>query len=222
MSVLRLRRYEAMKAQNMIAQLTGNLNFQNDAFIWPSGPITIEFWNFVTEVFTSTTVRSRDDVSGSVRAHCPWGDNILYWDYGSGSGRITADYTGYENKWTHIALQSAGAGGSYRAIYLDGVLVNSSTAVSYGPADASMITVGQDHRGNIDEFRIWDNIRTQSEIQNNMYKKIQPQSGLLLYQRFDQENNRIYPDSSGNEFDFHSGTGTIPLEPSDIPGFQEY
>lgn len=140
------------------------------------GPVTVSFWNYVTtaEVQVSSAFDVGGDDSQRFQSHAPWSDNTLYWDYGGilSNGRITADYTAYRNKWTHITLVSAGNGGNFKAIYLDGKLVSSS-ATSDGPdIPLSGLTIGRSdlttpayHEGNIDDFRIYDRVLSYPEIQ---------------------------------------------------------
>lgn len=76
------------------------------------------------------------DNANRVQAHIPWSDNNIYWDYGNvTAGRLSASFTAYLNKTTHVALVSAGATGAYQAVYINGVLV-SSKAESAAPSTA--------------------------------------------------------------------------------------
>ncbi len=145
------------------------------SFSWPAGggPITIAFWNFVVTAQNSTafSVGGLDDPN-RCNAHAPWGDQIIYWDYGNlSSGRISTSYAGKLNKWTHVALVSAGAGGSFKAIYLDGAVATSAGTASSGPASAlSGLHIGawtdasSYHNGLIDDFRIYNRVLTAPEI----------------------------------------------------------
>jgi hypothetical protein len=96
------------------------------------------------------------------------------WDYGDigGNGRISTSYAGKIGKWTHVALVSGGAGGNFKAIYLDGVLA-ASADVSDGPSHTitgldigrSPESLGGDfHLGRIDDFRIYNRILSGPEI----------------------------------------------------------
>jgi len=78
----------------------------------------------------------------------------------------------YLNKWTFVALVSAGRNGNFKAIYLDGVLVTSSNS-SDGAAKTDL-NIGQFlggsayEKGKIDEFRIYNVVLTQPQIQTVM------------------------------------------------------
>jgi hypothetical protein len=145
-------------------------------FSWPTGgPVTVAYWNNVTtaQVRNSSAFNvGNTDQPNRFHAHSPWSDSNLYWDYGDigTTGRISASYTTSLNKWTHVALVSAGIGGNFKAIYLDGVQV-ATAATSDGP-DVPLTGIGigrwpgpnLDHAGMIDDFRIYDRVLTQAQI----------------------------------------------------------
>jgi hypothetical protein len=144
-------------------------------FSWPAGggPVTVAFWNFTaggqnSSAFTVGNV----EVPNRFQAHAPWSDNVLYWDYGDyTNGRISTNYAAYRNTWTHIALVSQGNGGAFKAIYLNGVLANSSTTCLGPQAGISGVKIGAwpsaslYHNGKIDDFRIYSRVLTAAEIQ---------------------------------------------------------
>jgi hypothetical protein len=176
------------------------------AFSWAAGgPITIEFWSKVDAApsgASSAFSIGNQPAPYRIQAHVPWTNGTLYWDYGGNlfgayDGRLTADYSPYYGKWTHVALVSAGNGGSWMAIYLDGILVNSYNGSTVGPSfTASGATIGSYqsgtgdiafHQGAIDEFRVWSVVRTQAEIQHDMTSSLAgTESGLVGYWRFDE------------------------------------
>jgi hypothetical protein len=84
--------------------------------------ITVEFWtkvNSTTDVGNRSLFSIGNNNSHRLQAHVPWGDNVLYWDYGPFGQRITADFSCYLDKWTHVALVSEGNSGNFQAIYLN-------------------------------------------------------------------------------------------------------
>jgi hypothetical protein len=143
-------------------------------FSWPTGggPVTVSFWNYVTtpQVSSAFTVGSVDSPS-RFQTHAPWSDGKIYWDYGdlNANGRISTDYLTKVNKWTHVALVSAGKGGAFKAIYLDGA-VAAAAATSDGPTQGlTGLNIGRwgssYHKGLIDDFRIYNRVLSASEIQ---------------------------------------------------------
>jgi hypothetical protein len=101
----------------------------------------------------------------------------LYWDYGYGSngntGRVSTSYTNYLNAWTYVTLASTGSGGTFQGIYLNGALA-ASNATSVSSIEVGDLVVGAYpnatfygppyHKGNIDEFRISNVVRSASWI----------------------------------------------------------
>ncbi len=146
-------------------------------FPWPTGgPVTVAFWNFVAtaEVQNSSvfTVGNQDGAN-RFQVHAPWGDQNIYWDYGNitGTGRVSTAYGAFLNRWTHVAVVSQGNGGTFRGLYLDGVLRVSATT-SDGPDIAlSGLQIGRwggptlYHRGRVDDFRIYNRVLTAQQIQ---------------------------------------------------------
>jgi hypothetical protein len=146
-------------------------------FTWPTGggPVTVSFWNYVVTAQSSAafTVGNQGNPSRFL-AHAPWSDQNIYWDYGdqAGTGRISTSYAAKLGQWCHVGLVSAGLTGSFKAIYLDGVLAVSDSGPSSGPTSAlTGINIGawtgasSYHNGLIDDFRIYDRVLSAAEIQ---------------------------------------------------------
>jgi MYXO-CTERM domain-containing protein len=145
-------------------------------FPWPApgGPVTVAWWNFIptgsVQNSSAFTVGALD-TANRFHVHGPWGDNTLYWDYGDlgGTGRISTPYAAFVNAWTHVAVVSAGNGGAFKAIYLNGAVAASATS-SDGPDVAlTGLQIGSwntlRHKGLIDDFRIYDRVLTAGQIQ---------------------------------------------------------
>ncbi|MEQ9307413.1 MAG: LamG-like jellyroll fold domain-containing protein, partial [Marinoscillum sp.] len=114
----------------------------------------------------------------------------LTWYYGgdqsiSAAGIITA------GEWHHIA--AVRTSGSLQ-LYANGVAVGSPFINSDDLTNSTSLQIGtqanstaNDFIGEIDEVRIWNNARSVSEIQSNIYNTLQGnESGLLAYYKFDQ------------------------------------
>ena len=148
------------------------------SFFWPGGSsVTVILW-ILSKRYSEGNHGSAfgTNAPGAVRfqAHITY-DNTLMWDYGTTvNGRVqTAFGDSYFNKWTHVALLSAGNGGSYKAVYLNGILIAESTGSSDGPSDSRTgITLGAWVLDNnlyqkcfIDDFRIYNRVLSRGEIQ---------------------------------------------------------
>jgi hypothetical protein len=147
------------------------------SFSWPTGgPVSVAYWGFVTTAQKSNGAlfsAGNQENPSRFMIHGPWGDGNLYWDYGdlTGTGRILTSYASHFDKWVHVACVSAGNAGSYKAIYLNGVLAIEDTGASDGPKAAlSGLEIGRfqldgmEHQGLVDDFRIYDYVLTPAEI----------------------------------------------------------
>lgn len=159
----------------------GSSNYiENTAFTWSvNSPVTVCFWVNTPGGTAGGGFDVGHNTTHRLSCHCPYADNILYWDYGDwqGTGRITASLVPYLNSWTHITLVSAGALGAFKAIYLNGILV-SSAAVSGGPGvPLTGLTLGKSflsgvnfwHLGAIDDFQIFNAVLSQQDIYNMLH-----------------------------------------------------
>lgn len=144
-----------------------------------------------------------------------WGlflyDNkICAYDWGVGS-----IYTGTvalnDNNWHHVAFtfRSGVAGASL--VYVDGVQVSGSLTFNiYGQGSALEIgdnTTGviQHFSGEIDEVRVWNTVRTVSQINDNKGKIVDPTTtGLVAYYRLDEGTGTTLTDLTGK-----GNTGTL-------------
>lgn len=104
-------------------------------------------------------------------------------------GVWNTNYVIASNSWTHIALVIGTTGFT---VYANGVNVYSNTATPITPTGSfilgfNTVVSGQPFDGKMDEVRVWNTARTQTEIQNNMSHEIDPStSGLALYYTFNQ------------------------------------
>lgn len=100
---------------------------------------------------------------------------------------LTGTITITSNVWHHVALTY---NGTNLILYLDGVLDNSVaasgipdyTSIQHAGIGTSMNSVGTPSgffAGNIDEVRIWNYARSQSQIQASMHNEITAATGLL-------------------------------------------
>lgn len=104
-------------------------------------------------------------------------------------GTWNTNYVVPSNTWTHIALVISTTGFT---VYANGANVYSNTATSIAPTGSfilgyNTVAGGQPFDGMMDEVRVWNTARTQTEIQNTMNSEIDPaSSGLALYYTFNQ------------------------------------
>ncbi|MFC0878752.1 LamG-like jellyroll fold domain-containing protein, partial [Saccharicrinis sp. FJH2] len=105
------------------------------------------------------------------------------------------------NEWTHVAITMDNSGSK---LYINGVLDDES-----GPSDTDISTnfrIGGFYgaywevvNGQLDEFSIWSDVRTQEEIRENMYKNLTGnEDNLIAYYSFDNSSGTVLQDLSGN------------------------
>ena len=106
-------------------------------------------------------------------------------------------------QWFHLAV-TYDASNTIR-IYVDGELKSSTVSKSTTPVNfAGSCYIGyswNDNRwwpGMICETRVWNVVRTQQEIRDNMYSVDPATPGLQAYWKFDESNGNVVKDYSGN------------------------
>jgi hypothetical protein len=119
-----------------------------------------------------------------------------------GVGFINSDYIYPINEWHHFALvRNAGVW----SLYVDGelrTLTSNCTPNSIsdgGFSIAASHSNTQNFQGKIDEVRVWNTARTQTEIQNNMYSALTgSETGLASYWNFEEATGLTTNDLSTN------------------------
>ncbi len=135
---------------------------------------------------------------------------------------ITSNIAGLEGAWHHVAVTYDGRGGATAAngvtIYVDGVVVpvtryNSAAYVAMenwtAPLELGCEIVGyQCFDGGLDEVRLWNVVRTASEVQAMMRSELTgAEPGLVAYWRFNEGAGTAVADDS-------PGTNTATLRNS--------
>lgn len=106
------------------------------------------------------------------------------------------------NTWTHLAV--TWASGGYLIGYINGVKIDSVlTAYPMTSSNSSSLFLGKwdgfNTLGKMDEIRIWNVTRTESEIKANMYKElVGNESGLKAYYKMSNGSGTTLTDNSGN------------------------
>ncbi len=112
----------------------------------------------------------------------------------AGSGVVSSANTFPINEWVHVACVFDGAA-STMSIYENGQLTGSiATPRTSINASSSPLTIGrrsdsptQFLTGKVDEVRIWNTVRTQTEIANNRNTElVGNETGLVAYYTFDE------------------------------------
>jgi hypothetical protein len=178
----------------------------------PTEEVTVEFWQRSRSLKNQSTFSLEPDPGpGNTRfqAHVPWGNGVVYWDFGniSAGGRLT--YTLPESivgEWHHFAFVSSKQG-NYMRIYHNGKVVNGKNGASaLLPANYALLLGGVKvndpsyyFHGDLDEFRIWNVARTEAEIGLQYNTRVSgTESGLVACYRFDEGSGTVTLDATGD------------------------
>lgn len=135
-----------------------------------------------------------------------------------GTGRIEA------NTWTHVA---ATYDGENIRTYVDGEEITSENLEGDIDSTGDPVRFGRRehitsnfYSGILDEFRLWDVVRTGDEIQNNMNRLLSGnEEGLMGYWRFDEGEGQVAHDLT--EFENHGRLGAEDGEDQRDPPWVE-
>jgi hypothetical protein len=161
--------------------------------------VTIEAWVFPTTNSDYRLIASK--YVGGISSSCNFlltrkPDQKLYIS-GNGTNVITSNGIAPLNLWTHVAVVYQ-SGTNNTKIYINGNLdisgtltyntSNSSTAMQIGQfSNITSYPVYQEWTGKIDEFRLWNTVRTQAQIYENMNAPLTgSETGLVAYYGFNQ------------------------------------
>ncbi len=107
-----------------------------------------------------------------------------------------------QNTWTHVAITlNAGT----LTFYINGV-ASGTAAVSFSQ-DVQPMNIGRQQptscgcnhfNGKMDELRLWNVARTQTELQNNMNTVAANSAGLVAYYKFDETTGTTAADATSN------------------------
>lgn len=132
----------------------------------------------------ATLLANRQDPSGTRYSfHMSTTTLGLY----NGSVFNTVPFTSVAGRWYHVAFVcKAGSVDVYVNGTKIGTIANGIGTATGMPLYIGYASAGEPFAGSIDEVRIWNTVRTQSELQANMYNIVDPASaGLVAYYRFD-------------------------------------
>ena len=197
-----------LMTQEKIEQINNVLTFDgiDDWLELPKGfptiekAITIEFWakgeNSLTECNTIFEANNAENTRVLVVA-IPW-DRRIYWDAGNGNGfdRIDKEVKIEEyNSWTHWAFVKDVAAGKMW-IYRNGQIWEQGEGTQKSLAGIDRVTIGclvnnsAFWKGSLTEFRIWNQVRTQAEILQNINVRLKGnEQGLSRYYPFNGDAN---------------------------------
>jgi alpha-tubulin suppressor-like RCC1 family protein len=171
----------------------------------PTNEVTVEFWQRARQVKSQSTFSLQpDQTANRFQAHIPWNNGVVFWDFGDVSQGGRLYYTPPEslvNTWQHFALVAKAGAGGFMQIYRNGVLETNKTGAGSPSFSSHNLILGMSSsgyfQGELDEFRIWNKVRTPSEIQDNMRRRLSgTESNLVAYYRFDERGGNMTFDAT--------------------------
>jgi len=186
--------------------------------------ITIEFWaKGENSLPQATTVLEAWNAQNAriFNIHLPWGSNI-YWDVGNQTGydRINkpVQLTDY-NVWTHWAFVKDSVTGQMY-IYQNGKLWHQGGGQNRTLSQIQKFVIGaaanaaHPWKGSLAEFRIWNQARTQLEIEQQMNRRlVGSERGLCLYLPLDGDaNDRMIAGNNGKLYETTWTETQLPVQ----------
>jgi hypothetical protein len=170
----------------------------NTASLTPASTLTVEAWVYIAANQRGNIVMKGNYGWGIIigATGCSAGNKINYWVDGSCGNSITSTGSIPLGAWTHIAVVVTTSPSKSLQFYINGQDAGSSTSalITINNGSNLNLKLGVEgtncacnyFNGRMDELRIWNAARTQTEIQNNMFNVINPASANLeAYYRFD-------------------------------------
>lgn len=189
----------------------------HDASLKPTNALAIEAWVYKADwdVAASETIFGCTQSGGYSLTTKDTNPDVIH-----GYVRLNAGYlepevstTNLAAGWHHLALT---CDGRYARLYVDGSLVDTQDAggnyaLEYDENNSLIIgaeagggtgAAGDYFTGQLDEVRIWNEARTEAEIQDNMHRELNgDESGLAAYFPFNQSGAAHLDDLTANHND---------------------
>ncbi len=166
------------------------VNIPDDNSLDITSAITLEAWCYAiknTGIQNVISKSSNTQNNGYIfpRTDNGWNSVVLYFHIAGGWRTLSAPYPSL-NTWHHLAATYDGA---IIRLYINGVLAASLPQTGTITTNSNVLGLGNQSGyaeyfgGYADEIRIWNIARTQTEIQSNMNKELDPatQTGLVSY-----------------------------------------
>ena len=201
----------AVMGQNNSLLFDGTEDYVNcgnsSAFEIPTG--TIEAWFKVTALDRRHTIIAKY-IGGSftndlvLRINDSNNKIWFYLESTTGFTEIYSDNAVNINTWYHVAIQWGTSG---MKMYVNGILQSETDAATYPlVSSGGPLCIGQNNtveyfQGSIDEVRIWNDIRTEAEIRQNIYRELPDpasESNLVAYYQFNETSGTTLSDSKGS------------------------
>ena len=211
-----------VSAQGSALSMTGNsyIEVPDAPNLRLTGSMTIEAWIYLDDAANNTII-DKGSYNYLFETH-PNGQPALGL-YSRSFGWIYSGGSLPTNQWVHVAVSfQSGANGVN--FYLNGSLLSSHTMNTPLASDAGPVNIARQDplgcqcnkmNGDIDELRIWNIARTQSQIAANMtHGNLCDNAGLAAYFSFDENGGNTVSSSVGG----YVGTIINPAGTAWVPG----
>ncbi|HSH17241.1 MAG TPA: LamG domain-containing protein, partial [Verrucomicrobiae bacterium] len=179
--------------------------------------VTVEFWQRVDSAKAQSTFTCN---ANAFNAHVPWSDGRVIWDFGGRRLQYTPPVS-IVGTWQHFAFVSSVVNG-YMLIYRNGVLeaIEASGAGTFARGNFDL-NLGNNFggsgvnffRGELDEFRVWNVVRSPEQIAANLNARLAGnEAGLVACYRMDEASGTALVDATtpANNGTLFNGTARIP------------
>ncbi len=202
-----------LPAQNNCLEFDGTddyISVPDDNSIDLSSSMTIEFWVYLGSSSGKEVLsKSIADNNENFRIYIDQSNSSqIYFDYGNKYCQ-SHSFSLTTSAWYHMAFSvSAGNAGT---IYVNGIEASAystrETAEATIPTNSGAMQIGgcnfteRYFQGKIDEVRIWNDIRTETEIRQNMYRELTDPSGeanLMAYYKLNETSGTTADDAKGS------------------------
>ena len=190
------------------------------------GTMTAEAWFKIDDNRPNDWVRIVGKGTPGPRNYGLWyhpNGTVLWQQYGGGNTGAAFNVTLESGVWYHLAGVTDSDQGR---LYLNGELVGTDNNPTLNPSvSADPLTIGYAgfhswHRGLIDEVRVWNIARSESDIQESMSQTLSGlQEGLIGYWKFNTGNGNTVYDHSGNS---NHGTMLQVVWSEETPNYNEF
>jgi hypothetical protein len=185
------------KCARFVVNTSDYISIPNSTSLNPVTAITLEAWVKPSTSSAEFSCIFRKEGQYIMRLNNAQSQiQIGHWQNG-GSQLLLHTHGKPMNTWFHIACTYSTSAGMQR-LYVDGVEVLQATRTGNIDVTTNNIFIGwfsggQMFNGTIDEVRIWNVARTQTQIQENMNRTLGREPGLVLNLGFESD----YYDASG-------------------------
>jgi hypothetical protein len=157
---------------------------------------TIETWAWVDPTETRGMIWAINSETGGNRYLLTYQNGIGYHLYRGDGGVTIPSNQDQKGTWVHLAVTIDGSNGA--VFYMNGERIGSiDGATTYPFINGDQFSLAQEFdglratdffKGKIDEVRVWNTIRTEQQILDNMHSKIDPDDhpDMMAYYDFDQ------------------------------------